>query len=106
MSKERELAESLPQKFFQNYDGVISERIAQLDVNKPFKQTKTDLRPILSLSFDSKDLCIEYSVVLSAKLDKVINSFALPLKKKIGLCFPTQGTQLIVAGNFEPSKTI
>ena len=51
MSKERKLAESLPQKIFHNYDGVISERIAQLDVNKPFKQTKTDLKPRLIVIF-------------------------------------------------------
>ena len=65
---------------FQNYDVVDSARIAQLDVNKRFKQTKTDLKPILSLTFNRIDRCIEYSVVLSAKLDEVINIISLPLK--------------------------
>ena len=63
-----------------------SSRIEQLDANKPFKQTKTYLKPILSLTFDRKDRCIEYSVVLSAKLDKVIDIFALPLKIILRFC--------------------
>ena len=58
--------------FFEGYDGVDSARIAKHAINKPFKQTKTDLQPSLSLTFKRKNRCIEYSVVLSSKLDKVI----------------------------------
>ena len=32
------------------------------------------------LTFDKVDRCVEYSVVLSARRDKVINILALPLK--------------------------
>lgn len=58
---------------------MISPRIAQLDVNKPFKPTKRDLELIVSFTFDRKDRFIEYSVALSTKLDKVINILVLTL---------------------------
>ena len=67
---------------------MISARIAQLNVNKLFKQTKKkDLKPILSLSFDGKNRFVEYSVVLSTKLDKEINILALILKIIRSFCF-------------------
>ena len=66
---------------------MIRMPMAQLDVNKLFKRTKTDLKLILSLTFNRKDHCLDCSVVLSAKPDKVINIFALPLKVILSLCF-------------------
>ena len=87
-SKQCKLAEFLAM-VFQNYNNVISACIAQLDVNKPFKQTKRDLKPILSLSFNRKNHFIKYmySVVLTTKLDKEINIFIALTLKIVRFCF-------------------
>ena len=46
------------------------------------------------LTFDKVDRCVEYSVVLSARRDKVINILALPSKKIVNFGFERE----------EPSK--
>ena len=83
---------------FQNNDCVISAGTTQLDVNKHFKQTKNSFKTHVIVNFDKKDHCGEYSAVLSAKPNKVINIFVLPSKKMLNFSFPHQE----LPRNFQP----